>query len=173
MRIYAGIGSREAPKSVLAAMERIGQRMASNGWTLSSGNCEGPDQAFAKGANTSHPSRIILWLPWASYEIANIHEDNTVHFTPTASAIVMAEKYHPNWRACTDGAKKLHARNMHIMLGQDLNSPVEMVVCWTPHGQMIGGTSQALRLAKSMKIPIYNIAAEEQLRALMAMLYCR
>lgn len=152
-------------------MEKIGQRMAENGWMLSSGNCIGPDQAFARGANKVAQHLVTLWLPWPSYELSTIAEGNVVHHAPTTEATTLADKFHPQWNLCTPGTKKLHARNMHIILGQDLKTPVDRIICWTPHGQMVGGTSQALRAAKAYKIPIYNIAVETHLIALIKDLY--
>lgn len=43
--IYAGIGSRETPNTVLITMEQLGQSLAQQGWLLRSGNCFGADQA--------------------------------------------------------------------------------------------------------------------------------
>jgi hypothetical protein len=43
------------------------------------------------------------------------------------------------------------------MLGSDLKSPVNMVVCWTPRGEATGGTGQAIRMARHYGIPVYNL----------------
>lgn len=57
----------------------------------------------------------------------------------------------------------LHARNMHIILGANLDSPVEIVICWTKDGLRSGGTGQALRLAESRDIPIYDLGIPDLL----------
>jgi hypothetical protein len=49
------------------------------------------------------------------------------------------------------------ARNCYQMLGLDLKTPVEFVICWTPQGKGAGGTGQALRIARDLKIPIYDL----------------
>jgi hypothetical protein len=36
------------------------------------------------------------------------------------------------------------------------SSPVDFIVCWTPYGEVTGGTGQALRIAKANEIAIYN-----------------
>jgi peptidoglycan/xylan/chitin deacetylase (PgdA/CDA1 family) len=72
---------------------------------------------------------------------------------PTNDAYVIAEKYHPAWTRCSPGAKKLHARNSHQILGKDLQTPCDFVVCWSDGS---GGTEQALRIAKDYNVPIYN-----------------
>jgi hypothetical protein len=48
-------------------------------------------------------------------------------------------------------------RNSFQVLGPDLQSPVSFVVCWTTGGKISGGTGQALRIAKDLSIPIFNL----------------
>jgi hypothetical protein len=58
-------------------------------------------------------------------------------------------------------------RNAMQILGEDGNTPVEMVVCWTKDGKASGGTGQALRIAEYYSIPIFNLkndGAIEQLK---------
>ncbi len=43
------------------------------------------------------------------------------------------------------------------VLGSDLETPVSFVVCWTIGGKISGGTGQALRIAKDLGIPIFNL----------------
>lgn len=51
------------------------------------------------------------------------------------------------------------ARNSYQILGQDLSfdNSSRFVVCWTPGGEEVGGTSQAIRIAKYYGIPIFNL----------------
>ncbi len=70
------------------------------------------------------------------------------------------------------------ARNSHQVLGADLKSPVDFVICWTPDGceterQRVwetGGTGQAIALADRWGVPVVNLAhgklALERLRKL-------
>jgi hypothetical protein len=62
--------------------------------------------------------------------------------------------------------KSLMARNSHQVLGADLRSPVDFVVCWTPdscesettRAPITGGTGQAIALADRWGIPVVNLA---------------
>jgi hypothetical protein len=58
------------------------------------------------------------------------------------------------------------ARNAMQVLGPDLKTPSKFVICWTLEGKEIGGTSQAIRIAKDFSIPIYNLGKEEWLKRL-------
>ena len=53
------------------------------------------------------------------------------------------------------------ARNCHQVLGQDLKTPVDFIVCWTKDGGESGGTGQALRIARDLNIPVYNLYFED------------
>ena len=56
------------------------------------------------------------------------------------------------------------------MLEKDLNTPSKFVVCWPKKGFGVGGTGQALRIAKEHNIPVFDAGvfddAEEMEEAL-------
>ena len=154
---YAGIGSRQTPKDVCHLMTRFAAYAQEKKLILRSGHAKGADIAFEKGV--SHSSYMQIFLPWKGFNGAS----NAPHYlygwkTPELEkyALKMAESYHPNWDACSEGAKKMHARNCQQILGPYLDSPVKFVVCWTQNASGKGGTGQALRLAKSLDIPIFD-----------------
>jgi hypothetical protein len=138
--IYAGIGSRKTPPDMLEYMTRIAKYLTSLGYTLVSGGAEGADQAFEKGAG-----RSIIFKPQCA----------------TKEAISYASKFHPNWKACSAFARQAHGRNAMIILGAQLECPVNFVICWTPSGQAVGGTALGIAIAKANKIPVFNLAVKE------------
>lgn len=140
-QLYAGIGSRETPPDILQVMERLGKKLALEGWILRSGGAKGADTAFHNGCIKAKGQCEIF---------------TAQHSTP--ESLELAAKYHPNWSACSDYAKRLHARNGLIVLGKELNEPVKVIVCWTPEAKVSSGTGQALRLAAAMGIKVRNLA---------------
>ena len=150
---YAGIGARETPESILALMRGIAAMLAERGYTLRSGGARGADTAFEYA--TPVLVKMEIYLPWNGFE----GKADTMRATPAqlATARSIAEKYHPNWIACTEGAKKMHTRNVMQMLGLRCKDPSSFVVCWTRDGKFTGGTGQALRIAEGYNIPIYNL----------------
>lgn len=134
---YAGIGSRKTPPDVLEQMTKIALNLNRYNYMLRSGGAIGADQAFEKGAGNS---KYI-------YTISDA----------TDALLEHASKFHPAWNKCSEYAKRLHARNSAIILGLNLNNPVEFVICWTPSGISMGGTGQAIRIAFSHKIPVFNL----------------
>jgi len=151
MLIYTGIGSRNTPDDVLKTMTALATELELTNYTLRSGGAEGADTAFEVGVHSCFNQEI--YLPWKGFN--NSH--SPLH-SPSDKAIIMAKAYHPNWDACSRWARLFHARNCHQVLGQDLKTPTDFVLCWTPKGQWIGGTSQALRIADHWNIPIFNLA---------------
>lgn len=136
---YAGIGSRETPETVCQAMGNIGMNLALRGFVLRSGAAIGADRAFEGGCDIVRGRKVIRTA--------------TEHAPP----LEHAARYHPNWSACSDHAKALHARNSQIMLGDWLDEPVRFVVCWTDGGGATGGTGQALRIADDIGVPVFNL----------------
>lgn len=175
MKYYTGVGSRETPEDILAMMTALGKKLATDGWTLRSGGATGADAAFELGwfdwyANqTPWPSQAQaeIYIPWEGYNGhdrdgcfgANINpelDSPELHML----AEMIAEKMHPNWKACKRGARAMHARNVYQVLGRDLKTPSKMLVAWTPltrAGLPTGGTATAIKLAESHKIACFNL----------------
>lgn len=158
MPFYTGIGSRETPQKMLDFMIETAILLDWDGYTLRSGGAEGADSAFAQGATESGHYPPEIYLPWKGFN------GNTSPLLPSPEAFELAAKYHPAWNRCRRGARALHARNCHQVLGKDLKTPSEFVVCWTPDGSGSGGTGQAIRIAKAHKIPVYDLAIDASLK---------
>ena len=74
----------------------------------------------------------------------------------------IASEVHPAWDRCNEWARGMHSRNCHQILGYDLQSPVDAVICWTPDGAVVGGTRTALLLAQDAGIPIFNLGVKDK-----------
>jgi len=146
---YAGIGSRSTPELTLGLFTGLALMLTNMYYTLRSGGANGADTAFERGVFFTNNKDI--YLPWAAF---NNNQSTLCKSSP--EAYKMAAHYHPNWGACSQTARSFHARNCHQILGDDLETPVIAVVCWTPDGKVTGGTGQALRIALDKDIPIYN-----------------
>lgn len=157
---YAGIGSRQTPPDIIAKMERIAARLAIRGLWLRTGGADGADSAFWRGCREVR-GPLDLWVPWEGF---NGHYGS--FFVPTKSHFEAASKLHPAWNRLERGPQALHARNVGQVLGADLSTPVEMVICWTKdcaetgleRSVKTGGTGTAIQLAWECDIPVYNLA---------------
>lgn len=156
--IYAGIGSRETPLSVLEDMRQIAFQLAQFNWILRSGGAPGADTAFENGCNHAGGSKEI-YIPWAGFQgrrdaIVGADQPNF------PDALKLAANFHPAWDRCKQGARALHARNGYQILGKSLNQKADCVICWTKNGAGQGGTGQALRIAKHFNIPIFDLGRD-------------
>ncbi|QSL98935.1 putative DNA processing protein [Enterobacter phage EC151] len=166
-KVYAGIGSRKTPTECCHAMARLAGRLGEAGWTLRSGRALGADSAFESGARAVRGS-CEIYLPnkhnyMTMAQIAREHPelwDHTRYIDEVEGSVlgckIIARLLHPNGKNLDPYALELHARNTYQIIGQNLNSPVQFVACWTEGGRGEGGTGQALRLAKMLNIPIID-----------------
>ena len=74
----------------------------------------------------------------------------------------IASEVHPAWDRCNEWARGMHSRNCHQILGYDLQSPVDAVICWTPDGKIQGGTATAIRIAMKYDIPVFNLGVSDK-----------
>jgi hypothetical protein len=137
-------------------MTAIAKRLAKLGYVCNSGGAPGADSAFEKGAILARQ----IFLPWDGFNgkdvstLCKLHGEGSYLVPPLNEDLV--HKYHPKPSSLSPAGWKLMSRNSYQVLGKDLHTPVEFVLCWTKEGKLTGGTSQALRIAKDHQIPIFN-----------------
>lgn len=153
MIYYAGIGSRETPKEMLEHFKYIAGVLANKGFTLRSGGAKGADSSFEIGCDRVKGLKEIF-LPWRGFE-----NSSSKLYNISDEAMKIAAKYHPYWYNLSQGAQKLQARNSYQVLGYDLKTPSNFIICYTKGGKGSGGTGQAIRIAKANNIPVFDFGA--------------
>lgn len=155
MKIYAGIGSRSTPSDLIALMEMISKKLNDSGFLLRSGGADGADSAFEKFSSNKE-----IFLPWDGFN--GYQHDGESYFDylqcPGWSiAKQSVEAFHPNPKKLSSAGRRLMARNAMQILGRDCKTPADVVICWTKDGKEVGGTSQAIRIARAKNIPVLNL----------------
>lgn len=153
---YSGIGSRSCPPNQCDKLSSIARILAARQHILRSGGAEGADKAFENGHLTINKN-MEIYIPWRSFAKPLM----TFHIYDIPKEIEkqageMAEKIHPAWNKCSDGAKRLHTRNIYQVLGKDLKSPSSFLIAWTPDGRATGGSRTAIILADMYDVPVFN-----------------
>ncbi len=165
---YTLIGSRDTPEEVLTLMTNVSTVLAKKGWIGRSGGAGGADKCLEIGCE-EYSHMMQVFLPWDGFN--KCYSRNTGYIDSTKlpaynSAQELAEELHPNWEACSRGAKSLHTRNCMQILGKDLKTPSKFVLCWAKptddKGNVKGGTGQAVRLAICTGVDIINLYYEEE-----------
>ena len=158
------IGSRETPANILETLVNIAAKLMANGHTVRSGAAGGADEtvntAYHRNArNGIQQTEPEIFVPWYGFgkEIQGslkyqIQGSNT-------EAAKIAEQIHPAWERCSQGAQKLHTRNVCQILGADIKTPSDVVLYWCKEqfGKPTGGTATAVNLASKHKVTTINM----------------
>jgi hypothetical protein len=165
---YTGVGSRATPDPILLKMRQIAILLYDAGYILRSGGAAGADASFERGVDdalerrpkseTLLPKRI--YVPWKGFESRKDSQEGDI-YKIDIKAFAIASRIHPTWDRLGDPAKRLHARNIHQVLGDDLKTPSRFLICWTEDGQLIGGTRTAIVCAKTYKVLVYNLGNDK------------
>jgi hypothetical protein len=184
MRVIAGIGARITPPKIQQVMYDLGYALAKQGRMLHSGGAENADrpfqdgvEAYCKSVNIRPCERQKIFIPKAYFKGLSADNDRgIIDFQKTDNyntAIELAKNIYidkeaaKNWPDWMEG---LMGRNGYQVLSEDLNTPVNAVICWTKDGSLdgstksSGGTGQALRLAYNNNIPVFNLQKEKHLQ---------
>ena len=158
MKSFAGIGSRQITKEEHKRIAEISAMLSSLGYTCYSGGAEGSDYAFETNCKET-----IVFIPWKNYRnpYKTYTESKTVIVAgDTIEGNKSVSKFHPAANKLSLGAHKLMCRNYHQIHGLGEFPKVELVVCCAHPDKKFGvqgGTGQAVRIALSENIPIFNI----------------
>ncbi|QVW55106.1 hypothetical protein pEaSNUABM29_00062 [Erwinia phage pEa_SNUABM_29] len=181
----AVIGSRETDKETMQEMYMLllrgfnALRCRGYEFRYTSGGCwKGPDQLqfqFARQwANTYDQDtgeKLILTDKFICY----LPDDKKLwlakqHPTVEFRVIPQDERYreivgklHPYPEKLQEFAWALHGRNLNIIMGDDLDDPVDAVYYSAPlnkHGEPTGGTAMGVKYAKQCGIPCYHHALD-------------
>lgn len=181
MAAYTGIGSRETPAEIAGVMEDAAFRLARIGFTLRSGKAKGADEAFQLGAQRYHGlfpdviySKIAeIYTPWKGFkggdgliDLYDITLDSIDRAYPDQADMRWdwVKEVHGGWERLSQGARKLHERNIHQLFGENLSDAFlnqsKFVLYYAPEtrkGDPKGGTATAVNLAKKSSIRTLNL----------------
>ena len=151
MKYWTGIGSRETPQEIGELMSKISVKLEELGYILRSGGAPGADTYFAEKIKNKE-----IFIPWQSFGEGIVPKE-------TEFAHDLLKEVHPAYIRLSKGALKLHLRNVNQVLGEDLNTPSQFLICWakTAKGEPIGGTRTAWKIAEKYNIPRFNLSIEE------------
>lgn len=177
MKYYTGVGSRSTPKDIMQLMSSLAYKLAGEGYILRSGAAQGADTAFEDGCKeywldssmNMCPTLAQIYIPWSSFATPEEYYKDWYRVLDrmpnNAKAYEIASQTHPAWNRCSRGAKALHARNVYQVLGNNLASPSQFLVCWAPvykDGRPKGGTATAWNLAEKVGVKhLFNLYKDE------------
>jgi len=182
MKAITTVGSREVPNDIKEIMTDCGYHFARKGYVGRDGGALGSDTAFHKGVERYwiehgyNGDQAERYLPENGsrglYKSQGKHIYVLEDLPHQELAAALAEKIHPAWHNCKDYARRLHTRNPYQVLGVDLLSPSQMLMCWAPptRDSISGGTRTAWELARHNNIPCVNLHKKENVDKALAMI---
>lgn len=169
MKYITIIGSRQTPADVLEKMRSIAKYCASLGVVVRSGKAGGADAAAIYGCMDAKKAGKLnakpeMYIPWAGFGSSDMSREWDSIQGDNPEAVKIAMDVHPAWERCSQGAKKLHTRNVCQILGEDLQTKSDLVVYWCKEsmfGEPTGGTATAVNLAKRSGIATVNMLSQD------------
>lgn len=158
------VGSRKTPTWVINQYQNLAHVLVENGCIVRSGNALGFDQVISKVPEESRE----IYLPYANFGCQLENHQNVfipkTEFVNWNEAVKIVHELHPN-KNLTDIQLLYLARDVYQVLGKDLQTPSDLVICWTEDGasqlyqltKKTGGTAMALRVAFHYNIPVINL----------------
>ncbi len=157
---YTGIGTRgykklkDIPDKEKEYLSDLAKRL-SKLYTCRTGDAPGTDTVFKMNS-----VKTDSYIPWENFN----GSDSTLYTQPRY-AKYLASLNHPYWDKLTGPVIKLMSRNSLQVLGDDLITPSDFIICYTLDGcndyttrtPSTGGTGLAISLASKLGIPVYNI----------------
>ena len=157
-KYYAGIGSRSTPEDICNKMTQIAEGFESIGYILRSGGADGADSAFEAGVKD--PLNKEIYLPWHGFN----DNDSELYIPENVKgqeiyrrAAKIASDHHSGWKHMKSSVRRLMVRNVFQVFGGNLDQKVDFIICWTVNGRVAGGTGEALRIAETYDIRVYNL----------------
>lgn len=181
-RYYTAVGSRDTPVQFVQPMMKLSKRLRELGWVFRSGKADGADAIFQSGAQCHKVADYNglygeVYKPWKlfnttpdalsfdtarGYTLWNWYDIETYNLPnwKDAQEIVQSVINESHWNNLSVSARNLHTRNVYQVLGKDLQTPSEFLVCYSKPSKdsVSGGTKTAWELAKKYNVPCFNYA---------------
>lgn len=178
MKYYTLIGSRETPEKICESLRDYAYRLKQLGYIGRSGGADGADQCLEDGCSQSGVlENCNIYLPWQGFNQKYDHNRgyiDTRKLNNYYKAKKIVSKIHFGWDVLKHGARALHTRNVYQVLGTDLNTPSDFVLCYAKpagiRGYVQGGTATAVSLAIEHGITVYNMIYESDIELFEKML---
>ena len=155
------IGSRKASEAALGRLQQVADMLITLGYGLRSGGADGADSIVT---NTECFKEIIL--PWSKFN-GLVHNPKVGVYDATRLpnydiATKTVQSIHPAPERLSQGALKLHTRNVYQITGRkgvnrDNLSRVVVYAAPEKDGKVSGGTATAVNLARKLGVPTYNV----------------
>lgn len=187
------VGSRSVTGQKSEHLIKLSVILALSGYVQYSGAANGTDTSSEFGAKLAHDllckklnlnktgyaDVMKIFLPWNGFSGRFIEPKNGYIGDNPANeqfAAQIAQNHYVPWPHSPDPVKKLMTRNVYQVLDNDLTSHVKFVIAYTSDGvtdglkttTKTGGTGQAIRVATTYGVPVFNLGNEKDEKRLLS-----
>ena len=152
---------RDCPQDVLEKLKGLAMRLGNMGYTARLGGApDGSDQAVE-----TNSIKVELYFPWKKFLKRQSDMPVPGEEGIGKEAVDLAKRFHPAYDKMTEVVQKMIARTSFQIMGANLRDPIKFLVCWSPDGAesskdrtaKTGVAGQAISIASSISIPIFNL----------------
>lgn len=147
-KYYAAVGDQTCPSRYYDIITKITRYFESDGYVVRTRGSKGFDEVVDESVE-----RKELFVPWRGFE-----GRTTNTYNPSQDVFDKAAEFHPRWYKLNNRVRRIMASATACVLGPDLKSRSEFVICWTPDAEQGGGTGQSIRVASYYGIPVFDLA---------------
>lgn len=166
---YACTGNNDAPAEILKKFEEITQKLDRLGYTARVGGFDGIEDTVEKAV-----TRKEVHLPWRDFN----NKQSKFTFT-TDRALHIARQFHPTFDTMKKSVQTFLAKNVRLILGNNVASPALFLLCWTEDGvesirdrtSRTGFAGHPIAIASALNMPVFNLGragAEQRLELYLA-----
>lgn len=166
-KIVAGIGTRHPPTDdadLNETMRVFCYFAVKMGWHLRSGAAIGMDSWFERLWDNN--KEIFIAKERISGKTHGVDGANFVEGPQEVAAFNIMKKIHPAGPRLKGIAKAMHTRNIFQILGEDLNTPADLIVYYAKFDdegkEITGGTRTAVVLGKQRGINEFNLILPDE-----------
>lgn len=163
-KAYAAMSNDNAPQEVLELMGRIARRLAEQSFTARHLSFKaGEKTGFAEVVAQAASGKTEVYLPWKGFNNAESKFTVGRFLSPEAASLV--KQFMPTFEGLKPAVQKIIGCNAHVVMGQDLRSPVRFLIVWSEDGledaknrtAKSGYMGTPVSIASSLRIPVFNL----------------
>lgn len=159
-RMFTVMSHGDVPGEAVILIEQISKLLISKGFTF---RYDGNNQdKLSTQAYIASKQRCEIFLPWKGFNKEVTGKLNR----PSATAYGFASSLHRAFNKIPPTVRAIVARNVHVILGDECNTPVNLFITWTSDGAEVskdvkfettGNASFFINACDTLDIPVFNL----------------
>lgn len=148
--------NQDIPESILPMLEALTTKLNELGYTVRIGGNKGIEEFIE-----DKMQRKEVHLPWRNFN----EKESKLTFN-TKQAFILAKQFSPVYDRLPDSVKAFLARNVRLILGNNLKSPLLFLITWSKDGvesakhrtAQTGNVGHVIAMADMLRVPIFNLS---------------